>query len=181
MELLTAKVISMLALGLGSFGAGMVPRCISERARQRHPLLISCLLCFGGGVLLSTALTHILPEAREMLGIYSELGLCVGFFLVYFVDELVHFFYGTHGSYDHRERNYGTEESRLLRDDEMRARCCGAADNPHMCHVSHTAPCDRGSSGVIGLLCALLVHSFLEGLAIGLQESASQVPPRYLF
>ncbi|XP_045512235.1 zinc transporter ZIP3 isoform X1 [Pieris brassicae] len=175
MEVSTAKVISMLALGLGSFGAGMAPVFISERARQRHPLLISCLLCFGGGVLLSTSLTHILPEAREMLGKYSELGLCVGFFLVYFVDELVHLFYGANNNIQRERTSYGTEESHLLRDDEMRERCGGAADNPRMCHVSHKAPCNKSYSGVIGLLCALLVHSFLEGLAIGLQETASQV------
>ncbi|XP_047506019.1 zinc transporter ZIP3 [Pieris napi] len=174
MKVSTAKVISMLALGLGSFCAGMAPLCISERSRQRHPLLISCLLCFGGGVLLSTSLTHILPESREILGKYSELGFCVGFFLVYFVDELVHFFYGAHHTSQRERTSYGTEESRLLRDDEMRERC-GGADNPRMCHVSHNAPCNRSYSGVIGLLCALLVHSFLEGLAIGLQETASQV------
>lgn len=44
-----------------------------------------------------------------------------------------------------------------------------------MCHVSHTEPCNRSSSGVIGLLVALFVHSLLEGLAIGLQETVSQV------
>lgn len=95
MDVSTAKVISIIALGLGSFVAGMAPACISHSARQRHPLLISCLLCFGGGVLLSTALTHMLPEAREQLPEYTELLLCLGFFLVYIVDEIVHFFNGT--------------------------------------------------------------------------------------
>ncbi|VVC98786.1 zinc transporter ZIP3 [Leptidea sinapis] len=174
MDLATSKAVSMLSLGLGSFIAGMAPACISERARERHPLLISCLLCFGGGVLLSTALVHMLPEAREKLPKYSELMMCAGFFLVYLVDELVHFFYGPHGG--HQRRRY-TEESSLLRgrDGEMRERCCGDADNPRMCHVSHTEPCNKSASGIIGLLCALFVHSLLEGLAIGLQESASKV------
>ncbi|XP_045501002.1 zinc transporter ZIP1 [Colias croceus] len=178
MDLANAKAISMLALGLGSFIAGMAPACISERARQRHPLLISCLLCFGGGVLLSTSLVHMLPEAREKLPSFTELYFCAGFFIVYLVDELVHFFYGSHGSGHERRRGYTEETSLLrpdLRDGEMRERCCGDADNPRMCHVSHTEPCNKSSSGVIGLLCALFVHSFLEGLAIGLQESASQV------
>ncbi|CAK1541990.1 unnamed protein product [Leptosia nina] len=180
MEVSTAKVISMLTLGFGSFMAGMAPACISERARQRHPLLISCLLCFGGGVLLSTSLVHILPEAREKLPNYSELLLCAGFFIVYLVDEVVHFFYGAHSKgHEAPKRTYTTEESRLLRadvrDGEMREHCCGDAGNPRMCHVSHTEPCNKSSSGIIGLLCALLVHSFLEGLAIGLQDSTSQV------
>ncbi|XP_041980693.1 zinc transporter ZIP3 [Aricia agestis] len=176
MEVSTAKAISMLALGLGSFVTGMAPAFVSEESRRRHPLLISCLLCFGAGVLLSTSLLHMLPEARENLPEYSELLLCVGFFVVYIVDEIVHFFYGVN---EHRgHQNYGSGEgSGLLRnpDGEMRQRCCGDTENPRMCHVSHTEPCNQSSSGLIGLLCALFVHSVLEGLAIGLQQSASKV------
>ncbi|XP_013195697.1 zinc transporter ZIP3 [Amyelois transitella] len=178
MEVSTAKAIAMLTLGLGSFVTGMLPACFSETTRQRHPLFISCLLCFGAGVLLATSLTHMLPEAREDLPDYSELLLCVGFFLVYIVDEIVHLFYQPDNGHSQR-RSYGSsEETGLLssqRDGEMRDRCCGDADNPRMCHVSHTEPCNKSSSGVVGLLCALFVHSFLEGLAIGLQNSASQV------
>lgn len=180
MDTITAKAISMAVLGLGSFIVGMIPACISQSARQRHPLLISCLLCFGGGVLLSTSLLHMLPEAREKLPNYTELLLCAGFFIVYAVDEIVHFFYGTNESTSGHRRNYGAgEQSSLLRrnseDAEMRERCCGDAGNSRMCHVSHTEPCNKSSSGIIGLLCALFVHSLLEGLAIGLQETAAQV------
>lgn len=181
MEVTTAKAVSMLTLGLGSFVAGMIPACFSEGARQKYPLLISCLLCFGGGVLFSTSLVHMLPEAREKLPNYSELSFCIGFFLVYLVDELVHLFYGPEN--DPHRQTYGSNEATSLlypessarQDDEMQERCCGDAGNPRMCHVSHTAPCNKSSSGVIGLLCALLVHSVLEGLAIGLQENSSQV------
>ncbi|KAL0821335.1 hypothetical protein ABMA28_005925 [Loxostege sticticalis] len=181
MELTTAKAVAMLALGLGSFIFGMIPACFSEGTRQKHPLFISCLLCFGGGVLLSTSVVHMLPEAREKLPNYSELMLCIGFFIVYLVDELVHLFYGP-GNDPHRQTygsNEGTsllhQERNMQQDAEMVDRCCGDTANPRMCHVSHTAPCNKSSSGVIGLLCALFVHSVLEGLAIGLQVDASQV------
>lgn len=187
MELTTAKAVAMLALGLGSFIFGMIPACFSEGTRQKHPLFISCLLCFGGGVLLSTSVVHMLPEAREKLPNYSELMLCIGFFIVYLVDELVHLFYGP-GNDPHRQ-TYGSNEGTSLlhpernmqQDAEMVDRCCGDTANPRMCHVSHTAPCNKSSSGVIGLLCALFVHSVLEGLAIGLQVDASQVCSLYLY
>lgn len=189
MEPLTAKVISILTLGLGSFIAGMLPATFSARTRQKHPLLLSTLLCFGAGVLLSTSLVHMLPEAREKLPVYSELFLCIGFFIVYMVDEIVHFFYGASGdSHSHIEVDYGTSEttgllasnrvpSAPLEDGEMVARetCCGDTGNPRMCHVSHTPPCNKSASGMIGLLCALFVHSVLEGLAIGLEETATKV------
>lgn len=181
-----AKIVSMVTLGIGSLIAGMLPAWFSERARQRHPLLLSCLLCLGAGVLLATSLVHMLPEARADLPNYSELALCAGFFLVYLVDEIVHFFYGTEGSHANeytRIADYGSNERTTLieqasaPDDELRVPtpCCGDQQNPRMCHVSHTEPCNKSSSGIIGLLCALFVHSVLEGLAIGLQETASQV------
>nr|NP_001299214.1 zinc transporter ZIP2 [Papilio xuthus]BAM20083.1 zinc/iron transporter [Papilio xuthus] len=177
MEVSTAKAISMVALGVGSFITGMIPACFTEGARRRHPLFISTLLCFGAGVLLSTSLVHMLPEAREKLPKYSELMLCIGFFIVYFVDEMVHLFYGGMG-HNHQGSRYGSGEVTSLlshgNDGEM-DRCCGDNGNQRICHVNHTPPCSRSSSGVIGLLCALFVHSLLEGLAIGLQETTSQV------
>ncbi|XP_052752177.1 zinc transporter ZIP3 [Galleria mellonella] len=189
MEVTTAKAISMLTLGLGSFISGMVPACFSENTRQRHPLLISCSLCLGAGVLLATSILHMLPEARENLPDLSELMLCIGFFLVYFVDEIVHLFYrpgdGRHGQDElhYHGQNYGSSEVTGLLNPERNARspdgemgrCCGDTGSSRMCHVSHTPPCNRSFSGVIGLLCALFVHSFLEGLAIGLQETSTQV------
>lgn len=162
----------MLALGIGSFFTGMLPTCFSERTRQSHPLLISCLLCFGGGVLLSTSLVHMLPETREKLPEYSELMLCIGFFTVYLVDELSHLFYKSNSHHNH-ERRVG-ERSHLLRERED-GECRDRQEASELCHVSHTEPCNRGSSSVIGLLSALFVHSLLEGLAIGLQDNATQV------
>ncbi|KAH9638060.1 hypothetical protein HF086_014921 [Spodoptera exigua] len=170
MDITTARAISMLTLGLGAFFSGMLPACFSEAARQRHPLLLSCLLCFGGGVLLSTSLVHMLPETRERLPQYSELTLCLGFFTVYLVDELSHLFYRS----ENHERDIPVgEQTRLLprdHDGEMRER----EGTSELCHVSHAEPCNRSSSSVVGLLSALFVHSVLEGLAIGLQESATQ-------
>lgn len=58
------KVLAMLVLGLGSLLSGMLPAIISERNRQRFPLTTSLLLCFGAGILLATALVHILPEVN---------------------------------------------------------------------------------------------------------------------
>lgn len=57
-----AKVLAMVVLGIGSLAAGLVPSLISSSNRRRFPILTSLLLCFGAGVLLSTALVHILPE-----------------------------------------------------------------------------------------------------------------------
>jgi solute carrier family 39 (zinc transporter), member 1/2/3 len=60
-----AKVLAMLVLGGGSFLVGILPAFITEQHRRRHPLVISILMCFGAGVLLATAMVHILPEVSD--------------------------------------------------------------------------------------------------------------------
>lgn len=57
-----AKLLAMAVLGIGSIATGLLPALLSKCSRRRFPLLTSLLLCFGAGVLLSTALVHILPE-----------------------------------------------------------------------------------------------------------------------
>lgn len=67
--------------------------------------VVSLLLCFGGGVLLFTTLLHLQPEVREGVNRLQETGqlpngqgtehlgdliFCVGFFMVFLIDEIVH-------------------------------------------------------------------------------------------
>ncbi|KAL3276126.1 hypothetical protein HHI36_020845 [Cryptolaemus montrouzieri] len=111
-EVLSAKVISMVVLGLGSFLCGILPLKLSKYVSVKNAegdknLLISLLLCFGGGVLLFTTFIHLQPEVRESFAILnsekrlpeisgdlplSELVFCVGFFFVYLIEELVHLY-----------------------------------------------------------------------------------------
>lgn len=124
--LFMAKVSSMAVLGLLSFILGTLPiklaSCLRWKVQTidnqgRHPLIISLLLCFGGGVLLNTTFMHLLPEVRENMNdvIESdtlpefitnsslnlpELLFCLGFFLVYMIEEIVHALMHHH---DHRD------------------------------------------------------------------------------
>lgn len=77
------------------------------RHSKRKDAITSILLCFGGGVLLSTSMIHMLPEVRKGMANtghenvhgdqkyhktevpYAEITLCCGFLLVYFIEELV--------------------------------------------------------------------------------------------
>lgn len=204
-----AKLLAILALGIGSFVAGILPLFCSERNRERFPALISFLLCFGAGVLLATALVHMLPEVRADLKQYAEIVFCVGFFLIYTVDELSHLCgVGEHGhSHGHNEhliaadrrssrdstsgeydssRNYGSsEETKLLNKSESSIQvpprgsdCDGhaATSNDSIPRVMITSPdSTEQAAGVFSLLLALVVHSLLEGLAIGVQPTAPQV------
>lgn len=109
MELSQAKIIALVALGIGSMLAGLLPACLIKQSRMQWPLLLSCLLCIGGGVILSTSIVHILPEAKEEVRQsfkpYIELFFCTGFFLLYLMDEIVHFFYGEVSSHQSPSQN----------------------------------------------------------------------------
>lgn len=99
MRLIEAKITAMVGLGLGTMLVGLIPAWFARSGRQQWPLFVSSLLCFGGGVLLSTSLVHMVPEIRELVPEYSEyveLVVCVGFFTLYLLDELVHFCYKEH-------------------------------------------------------------------------------------
>lgn len=217
-----AKLLAILALGLGSFISGILPLFCSQRNRERFPALISFLLCFGAGVLLATALVHMLPEVRDALKEYAEIIFCLGFFLIYAVDELSHMCGAGHShgqSHCHAQQSEGTIPSgrRVSRDSingDLDSRGYGTSEETKLLSKSDStiqiaqrpsdfdapgnsqalgASCSSDSNesipraiiitgdmsepvtGVFSLLLALVVHSLLEGLAIGVQSTAPGV------
>jgi zinc transporter 1/2/3 len=106
-----AKVVSMVVLFVGTLILGLLPIWIIRRMRVKsgnHEMsrgtknVLSGMLCFGGGVLMATALTHLLPELHEGFKELqtngtikstlpmAEIVFSAGFFLVYLIEELVH-------------------------------------------------------------------------------------------
>ena len=78
---------------------------LGNESGRTHRLVTSFLLCLGGGVLMATAMLHILPEiSEELAGAGERLGieflphlvLCSGFFLIYLVEELAETLLGGH-------------------------------------------------------------------------------------
>lgn len=114
----SAKILAMLTLGGGCLFLGLLPAFFTRTRRRRPQFSVSAMLCFGAGVLLATSLVHMLPEVREGLGDSSEVIYCLGFFIVYIVDELVHACCGEaiRHNHDHnrsrsRERRHSDSET----------------------------------------------------------------------
>lgn len=82
------KVLAMVVLGLGSFISGILPAFISERNRRRFPLTTSLMLCFGAGILLATALIHILPEVRYNNIYEIFIYICIFYYQIYLKLEI---------------------------------------------------------------------------------------------
>merc|ERR1711894_298496 len=111
MELLSAKIIASLLLGGISLFLGLLPVILKrfkvigdQNSTSRNgKFVLAALSCFGGGVILTTCFTHMLPEVNLFLNLNIEKGqfpdtgmavaeilvLC-GFFMIYIVEEVTH-------------------------------------------------------------------------------------------
>jgi len=174
MELLTvSKVISMLCLGLVTWLVGLFPligvkkgwiKSSDESQSRTTVILISCLLSFGGGVILTSCLTHMLPDVNEVLGTgtgslsssempIAEILVLAGFLLIYLLEESVHLI---------------LEKANLI----------VVAGNHGHSHDDMKMPVEEGvqavSRGFLVVL-ALCIHDFFEGIALGVAKNPSEV------
>ena len=110
--LLISKIVSMLCLGLVTWVVGVIPLLgvrmgwmSKSETQQSHKtvVILSCLMSFGGGVILTSCLTHMLPDVntvwREAVinKTFPDSGLPVpeilvlgGFLMIYLLEEVVH-------------------------------------------------------------------------------------------
>ncbi|CAK1550571.1 unnamed protein product [Leptosia nina] len=120
-----AKGVAMAVLFCASMVCGLLPLFLAKRFRWISPneagnlkssnRVVSSLLSFGGGVLLSTTFLHLLPEVDHNIEHLVEEGhmrqfdfslaallMCCGFFIMYLVEEVVHMYI------HHREKSNGS-------------------------------------------------------------------------
>ena len=74
MEVSAAKIVSMLLLGGISLFLGLLPLLLKKcnvigqsTSSRRGKFVVSALSCFGGGVILATCFTHMLPEVNTFM------------------------------------------------------------------------------------------------------------------
>nr|CAD7427184.1 unnamed protein product [Timema monikensis] len=88
------------------WGASGVTHKLVETRRRQVDIAITLCLCFGGGVLFATCFIHMIPEVRASLETvrisggtiipkessfpFAELLICIGFFVVYIIEEVAH-------------------------------------------------------------------------------------------
>lgn len=117
-NVIVAKVTAMCVLFIASMVCGMIPfklsqwfkwTATSQNGAPTKGSYATHLLAFGGGVLLCTTFLHMLPEVTENMESLRNgkhlpeflntsaihlgpLLMCLGFFAMYFVEELVHLY-----------------------------------------------------------------------------------------
>lgn len=137
-----AKGIAMGVLFLASLLIGTLPFGLAHWLKwntaspsHRVSTIISMLLAFGGGVLLATTFLHLLPEVRSTINELQnahllaettfplpEFLMCIGFFTIYFVSELVHTYINRHKMHTGKgaeaafARGHSVRHSRMMSD-----------------------------------------------------------------
>jgi len=115
LTLTETKVVVLVLLGLVKLFSGLAPLLATKLFKKRSDFwfkrFIGIVLCFGGGVLLSTVLIHMMKEVRELLerattaGIipkdvkypFAELLLCIGFLFILLIESVVDGIFGGEG------------------------------------------------------------------------------------
>merc|ERR1712038_2238995 len=135
----------MVLTGVVPFLLGLIPKWADKVGLNSdnllHKVIISCLLCFGGGVLLATSQVHMQTEAIENIklgsgggGSFEGLGevlICAGFLLIYLIEELVHASCDKYAQHNHCPDDH-TQTIKVHRTFAIRQRDCDAdADDEH--------------------------------------------------
>jgi len=157
-SLVGTKIVVMVLTGLVPIILGLLPWKIGRNINQenrRHQITISCLLCFGAGILLALSLLHMLPEIRESLEDQfpneenlAEILVCLGFFFIYLIEEVVHSAC--------TQNSNSPDESHILE------------SNTHHNHAESTI---RDFLTTL----ALSLHAVFEGMAVGLEKTTTDV------
>lgn len=169
---------------------GILPTWLGLTESCAHSLLLSLVLCYGGGVLFSTSLLHIMPEARQSLPDTSDLVLCAGFMFLYLTEEINKIFdnknYSQQCKLEVESLLDGTVHHRY--DSVSHCKCAhdenkdveNAIPKPQDIKRSETNDVILVQPNTIvknrfGLLLAFTVHSVIEGMAIGIQPIPGKV------
>lgn len=223
-ETITAKATAMVVLCVASLTFGLIPMKLQKWFKwDKNPkanVWVSMLLCIGGGVLLCTTFLHLLPEVSENIAELqeddnlpdlsfhlAELLMCIGFFVMYFVEEAVHGYLERRNKRNAMENAFhrtlsvrrGSNETtnNISTTDLIPPKSISTIDlvpssleNPKANGHGHTHHSEHGHDGhshlvfedslvvsLRGLLIvlALSIHELFEGLAVGLESSASNV------
>jgi len=199
---LVAKIISGSVLFLLSFIFGVVPVKLAQLFKWSESLnpdntadnkissrIVSALLCFGGGILLATTFLHLLPDINSEIKRLQNIGkipdfhvsigeclMMLGFFLIYSIEEIVHYYLHRH------QRRLNTTNEETFGEAFMHG--ISTRNSVHRrfsVPLPHSAAEDVLVSSLRGLLIvlALSIHELFEGFAVGLQRDTVGV--YYLF
>ncbi|BFG06207.1 zinc transporter ZIP1 [Drosophila madeirensis] len=190
-QLIVAKIVAIVVLFVVTLLFCFLPYLLdrfykwTKRAQgnAREFMVVLCLLNFGGGVLIATTFIHMLPEVVELVNALQtcrmlvptpfglpEVMLCTGFYLMYFIEETMHFFV-------RRRQLKKREVSKVIVVEAVEE---GEQQQPHteLAVVQEQQQEELKEPNWLrglGIIVALSLHELFGGMAIGLEMSVDTV------
>ncbi|XP_017003810.2 zinc transporter ZIP1 [Drosophila takahashii] len=183
-HLIVAKIVAIVVLLLVTLIFCFIPYILDRfykwtkrpENNAREFKVVLCLLNFGGGVLIATTFIHMLPEVVEVVNALQdcrmlastpfglpEVLLCTGFYLMYCIEEIMHFL--VRRRQQRRKREVAVDVVTIKEAGEEVVVQTGEEETPKEPNWL------RG----LGIIVALSLHELFGGMAIGLEMSVSTV------
>ncbi|XP_014250279.1 zinc transporter ZIP3-like [Cimex lectularius] len=181
-DAMVAKVASAFVLGLSALTCSCVPFCLIRKCSSSSTGKISTtaqktmdmLLRFGGGILIATTFLHLLPEVREgteeLVETHAfptwpvaipELVMCIGFFIMYFVEECAHICLMKGG-------NHGEGHSHAISGTPLRGILIVIALSVHQIFEGLAVGLEEGDSKTVWMVTsAIAAHKLVIAVCVG--------------
>uniref|UniRef100_A0AC35UF84 Zinc transporter ZIP3 n=1 Tax=Rhabditophanes sp. KR3021 TaxID=114890 RepID=A0AC35UF84_9BILA len=189
--------------------AGLVPLKVCKKLilkggvfSQRSAKLLTMLTCFGGGVFLATCFLDIFPHMTEQYEEVQKLMgrtfgfpfvyflVCIGFFLVYSIEEVTMKVFGMQHSHGHEHSSPHNDEKKgstaAIVEDSRSSNW--SIDDDSMPKISHhdiidesvkymttEEPKQASILKTITFAFVMSFHSILEGIALGVQDTKASI------
>nr|XP_002124433.1 zinc transporter ZIP1 [Ciona intestinalis]XP_002124508.1 zinc transporter ZIP1 [Ciona intestinalis]XP_026692398.1 zinc transporter ZIP1 [Ciona intestinalis] len=180
---------------------GVVRSNSNHQIRQRNKLLMSVLNCFSGGIFLATSFLGLLPEIRESFETFSvtwptrstspanngtslsaeeatqmpiaEIVITCGLFLILIIEQSAHAWHHTRVKKKQNRGSFGSETVKFKVSADQATMDVAEEEQEH----EHKHGEEHDHSGIRSLLlvATLSIHSFLEGIAMGLQDTVGSL------
>ena len=185
-ETTISKIIAASAVFVMTAIFGYLPSCLSRKAplkcpgdpdydkKSRRNVVFAFLLNFGGGVLFANCFCHWLPEVRETIESFDidsklplpEVIVSLGFFMVSFLEELIH-----HFVHPHQKKTDEVQSIELQSHQESKEEEFPETDCDDRLHSKRTKSLLRTAF----VVASLSFHSVMAGLTLGLESKSGGV------
>ncbi|KAI6188730.1 Zinc transporter ZIP2 [Aphelenchoides besseyi] len=194
-------IVILLSSIIASLAPIKIYDLITEEARtslvdksknpNRLVLFISCLSCFAGGTFLSVIFLHLLPDAHIFLNDVQQSGswrtsypiveliALLGFFVVYLVEILSDSCF-VHAA---RDQSLVTKNPGILERGRRSASAIhreGHGQNTEFVELQDQEHRNVLIARTISFICALVLHSAVEGFSFGVQTNPTSVVALFL-
>uniref|UniRef100_A0A0K0ERL4 Zinc/iron permease n=1 Tax=Strongyloides stercoralis TaxID=6248 RepID=A0A0K0ERL4_STRER len=203
------QVVLAIIMLLVTIGAGLIPlkickKLISKNGQfnQFSSKIMTLLTCFGGGVFMATCFLDIFPhmleeyeEVEKLLNQkfsypFPQFFSCIGFFLVYAIEEFSIKIFGIKHSHDHDvflgvERPPSNDNKINIENDQndenknkeeyYTLRSHHDAIDESISYMSNAEPKESSILKTITFTFVMSFHSLLEGFALGIQNTKANI------